>query len=120
MAEMLKAACIGLRHPHALGLVGTFQQLDGVEVVAYCEDPDGLFYRRETEGGGILHMLGGHWLEVFRFLMGCEVTAVTAVCRPVVGCMGEEMDDVSVVGLEFANGAVGSLQMGYLQALPGG
>ena len=47
-------------------------------------DPTGFMYRNETEGGGILHMLGGHYLEVMRFLMGCEVKAVQAMAgRPV-------------------------------------
>ena len=246
----LKAACVGLRHGHASGLTGTFKLLEGVEVVAFCEDtdmekldalrennpdvrlytsveeliekeefevacvalpanevpgvgiklanagkhflmekqfarnteemrplvdavqansvkvlahypwrahpavksikdhleegtlgrplaihaqlvtsqvrpgfrgPEGLAYRNDTEGGGILHMLGGHWLEAMRFLMGGEVTSVQAVCRSVNGFMeGENMDDVSVVAMEFENGAVGNLYMGYLQAASGG
>ncbi|MDA1142839.1 MAG: Gfo/Idh/MocA family oxidoreductase [Planctomycetota bacterium] len=249
MADKLKAACIGLRHGHAKGLIGTFNQLEGVEVVAYCEDtafdaldalketypgakyfrevdelldqedfdvacvalpavevppvgtklakagkhflmekqfartakemqpmveairdngvkvlahypwrrhpavmamksylaggafgrplalhaqlvtsqvrpglrnPESFAYTKESEGGGILHMLGGHWLEAIRYLMGCEVSAVTAMCRPVVGNMGEDMDDITVAGLEFENGATGSLQAGYLQAAGGG
>ena len=41
----LKAVCIGLQHGH-MGTIGpvkpgwihTFRQLEGVEVVAYCED----------------------------------------------------------------------------------
>lgn len=249
MSKVLKAACIGLRHGHASGLIGTFKQLSGVQVVAFCEDsdaaalerlrasdknarfytrlddllqqeafevacvalpasevpaagaklaragkhfimekqfartaadmipmvqaiekhrvkvlahfpwrrhpvireikrmldegllgkplamhaqlvttqvrpglrdPQGLFHRHDTEGGGILHMLGGHWIEAMRYLMGCEVSAVSAFCRPVVGNMqGENMDDASVVGLEFANGAVANLHMGYLQAVGG-
>src|SRR4029079_7556865 len=32
---------------------------------------------------------------------------------------GENMDDVSVLGLEFANSAVGALHMGYLEAVRG-
>ena len=36
----LKAACVGLRHGHASGLTGTFKLLEGVEVVAFCEDTD--------------------------------------------------------------------------------
>ena len=45
--DTLKAAIIGLRHPHAgtigpstPGYIHSFRQLDGVEVVAYCEDTD--------------------------------------------------------------------------------
>ena len=49
IANPLRAAFIGLRHPHALGLVGTFQQLDGVEVVAYCEDTEGAALERMRE-----------------------------------------------------------------------
>src|SRR5438034_6144932 len=40
MASVLKAACVGLRHGHARGLIGTFKQLEGVQVTAYCEDTD--------------------------------------------------------------------------------
>jgi predicted dehydrogenase len=95
-------------------------QLVTTQVRPGLRNPHDLAYRDDTEGGGILHMEGGHWLEAMRFLMGCEVAAVTAVCRPVVGFMaGQNMDDVSVLGLEFANGAVGMLHVGYLEAMRG-
>ena len=41
-------------------------------------------YRPETEGGGMLHWLGQHFLEVLSFLGG-DVRQVSAMCAPVVG-----------------------------------
>ena len=43
----LKTAMVGMRHGHMgkvgpdyVGYIGTFRQLEGVEIVAYCEDTD--------------------------------------------------------------------------------
>ena len=36
-------------------------------------------YRNETAGGGALHYVGCHHLELMRFLMGCEVKSVQAM-----------------------------------------
>ena len=33
----------------------------------------------DTEGGGVLHMLGGHYLELMRHLLQCEVKTVQAL-----------------------------------------
>jgi predicted dehydrogenase len=77
------------------------------------------FFRWESEGGGMLHYLGGHLLEIFCYLLG-DVEAVSAVCAGVVGNLEPypTMDDVSSVSLKFANGAVGTFHTGYLQAAP--
>ncbi|MBI2194762.1 MAG: Gfo/Idh/MocA family oxidoreductase [Planctomycetes bacterium] len=120
------------RHPAVMALKGLLDsgklgrplaalaQLVTTQVGPGMRNPRDMAYRADTEGGGILHMEGGHWLEALRFLLGCEVRAVSALCRPVVGNMrGENMEDVSVVGLEFESGAVVNLHMGYLQALGG-
>jgi predicted dehydrogenase len=76
-------------------------------------------FRLESEGGGMLHYLGGHFLEVICYLLG-DVEAVSAVCAGVVGNLEPHprMDDVSSVSLRFANGAVGTFHTGYLQAVP--
>jgi predicted dehydrogenase len=77
-------------------------------------------YRPETEGGGMLHWLGQHFLEVLSFLGG-DVRQVSAMCAPVVGNMDPDprMDDVSVLAIRFASGAMGALHVGYLNAAPG-
>ncbi len=77
-------------------------------------------YRPETEGGGMLHWLGQHFLEVLSFLGG-DVRQVSAMCAPVVGNMAPDprMDDVSVLAFRFASGAMGALHVGYLNAASG-
>ena len=77
-------------------------------------DPTHFFYRDETEGGGMLHMLGGHHLEVMRFLMGCEVKAVQAMLGRPIGHIEEPLEDLAMVALEYENGAYGSIVTGYL------
>src|SRR6266542_4943273 len=59
-------------------------------------NPAGFAYRAETEGGGMLHWLGAHFLEAMCALMG-DVQAVSAICAPVVGNIQPDprLDDVS-------------------------
>jgi predicted dehydrogenase len=80
-------------------------------------DPEHWMYRHETEGGGILHMEGGHWLTLFRFFSQAEVKSVTALCGRVDRTIEAGLEDVATVALEFNNGVHACLHMGYL--LPG-
>ena len=83
-------------------------------------DPEHFVYRNETEGGGIMHMLGGHFLELMRFLMGCEVKAVQAMNGRPVGYIDEPLEDLCIAAFEYENGAFGSMHSGYLQRVGGG
>ena len=80
-------------------------------------DPQHWMYRKAGEGGGILHMEGGHWLTLFHFFSGAQVKSVTALCNRVNGNIEEGLEDVATVALEFTNGVHAVLHMGYL--LPG-
>ena len=77
-------------------------------------DPSHFMYGKHTEGGGILHMLGGHYIEVMRFLMGCEIKSVQAMPGRPIGHIEEPLEDVAIVAYEFENGALGSMHCGYL------
>jgi predicted dehydrogenase len=77
-------------------------------------DPKHFMFRDDTEGGGILHMLGGHYLEAMRFLAGCEVKAVQAMAGRPAGVIDEPLEDVGIMAMEYENGAFGSLHAGYL------
>ena len=79
-------------------------------------DPSHFMYGADTEGGGVLHMLGGHYIELMRHLMQCEVKTVQALMGRPVGHIDEPLEDVAVVALEYENGALGSLHAAY--ALP--
>lgn len=77
-------------------------------------DPQQWLYRRATQGGGMLHMEGSHWLSLMRFFAQAEVRSVMALCSNVAGVILDDMEDVSTVALEFTNGIHASLHMGYL------
>jgi predicted dehydrogenase len=82
-------------------------------------NPAGFAYRAETEGGGMLHWLGAHFVEAMCALFG-DVRSVSAIAAPVVGNMERDprMDDVTSLSLLYENGAVGTLHTGYLNAAP--
>ena len=75
-------------------------------------DPGAFSYRDATQGGGILHHLGGHHLEAMRFLMG-EVKAVQAMVGRPVGHIEAPLEDVAMAALEYENGAFGTLHEGF-------
>ena len=51
-------------------------------------------YRLDTQGGGVLHHMGCHHLDLMRGVMGCEVKSVQATMGRPVGNMEEPLEDV--------------------------
>ena len=82
-------------------------------------DPQSFLFTDAGEGGGVLHMLGCHYLEVMRYLMGCEIKSVQAMTGRPVGFIDEPLEDVALVTMEYENGAYGTMHAGYLQAARG-
>lgn len=69
-------------------------------------------FSQELAGGGILHWLGCHWLDLLRFVTGQEVVLVSALlrtCDPDI-----TVEDVACLALELQGGAIGTLRAGYL------
>ena len=79
-------------------------------------DPQHWMYRKESQGGGILHMEGGHWLTLFHYFTGAQVKSVTALCSRLTDAIEPGLEDVATVALEFDNGVHALLHMGYLLA----
>ena len=82
-------------------------------------DPKKWLFSQAQAGGGILSWLGCHYIDMLRFITGEEIVSVMA---EVATRSGEAIDveDVAVLSLRFASGAVGSLHAGYMLALSGG
>ncbi len=78
-------------------------------------EPTHFMFTAENEGGGVLHMLGGHYIEFTRHLVQCEVKSVQALTGRPVGYIDEPLEDVAVVAMEYENGALGSLHAAYTQ-----
>ena len=90
-----------------------------VKVAPGHRDPQQWLYRRATEGGGMLHMEGGHWITLMRYLAGDEVQSVIALCSRTGVGIQDDLEDVSTVAMQFRGGLHGSLHMGYLLPLVG-
>lgn len=81
-------------------------------------DPSSWLFKRALSGGGVLSWLGCHQLDMMRFVSGDEIVSVSA---EVATRSGEAIDveDVAVLALRFASGAVGLLHMAYALRLSG-
>ncbi len=99
----------------ALGkLLAMEARLVTIQVGPGLREPDHWMYRRETEGGGILHMEGGHWLTLFQMFAQARVRSVTALCSRRTDEIQEGVEDAATVALEYENGVHACLHMGYL------
>jgi predicted dehydrogenase len=78
-------------------------------------EPTHFMFTAANEGGGVLHMLGGHYIEFMRHLMQCEVKSVQALTGRPLGYIDDPLEDVAVVAMEYENGALGSLHAAYAQ-----
>jgi predicted dehydrogenase len=100
------------------GLLGRLLDMEArlvtVQVKPGLRDPHHWMYRQAGEGGGILHMEGGHWLTLFHYFSGARVKSVTALCSRVTSDSEEGLEDVATVALAFTNGVHACLHMGYL------
>ena len=82
-------------------------------------DPGSLMYTNEEEGGGILHMLACHSVEVMRYLIGSEVKYAQGMTSRPIGYIDEPLEEIAIATFEYENGALGSLHAGYLQRVKG-
>lgn len=70
-------------------------------------------FSRTASGGGILHWLGCHWLDLIRFVTDAEVRSVSAFTANVAG-QAIDVEDYAVVTMETGDGTVANLVTGYL------
>lgn len=102
----------------AEGLLGRLLAIEArlvtTQVRGGLRDPAHWMYRSASQGGGILHMEGGHWLALFHYFTGAQVKSVTALCNRLTDQIEDGLEDVATVALEFDNGVHALLHMGYL------
>ncbi|MBX3014912.1 MAG: Gfo/Idh/MocA family oxidoreductase [Caldilineaceae bacterium] len=105
----------------AQGLIGPLisTEMRMITTQVKMRNPQNWLFRHAQSGGGILSWLGCHYIDLMRYITGDEVVSVMA---EVATRSGEAIDveDVAVLSLRFASGAVGSLHTGYMMALSGG
>jgi len=96
---------------------GQLGRLVAVEAVfaassVVVRDPANLLFDRELMGGGILSWLGIHDIDALLWLTGEPITEVSALMGS-VGAPGLQVEDVASVGVRFAGGAIGTIQLSY-------
>jgi predicted dehydrogenase len=76
-------------------------------------DPNHWFFQREMTGGGILHWLGCHWIDLFNLVSGSEAQSVNAMLETRSG-EAIDVEDVASVSLAYESGMVASLHCAYV------
>jgi predicted dehydrogenase len=86
----------------------------------YAQGGAGWMLRKARSGGGAMHNLGVHWIDLFRWLLEDEVVEVMG--RSIHFGAGYDVEDAALALITFARGAVLTLDISYSvpDALPGG
>jgi UDP-N-acetyl-2-amino-2-deoxyglucuronate dehydrogenase len=97
-----------------LGKLLTVEAIFTTSSVSVRSPTNGIF-DRERSGGGILHWLGVHDIDLMLWATGDEIVEVQAMMAN-VGGHPIEVEDAISVGLRFVSGALGTIHYAY--ALP--
>ena len=100
------------------GYLGTVHTVEARMVTTTVEarNPRHYLFDKARSGGGIVHWLGCHHIDLLRFLLDQEVDAVAALTATVTP-HAISVEDVALAVLRFSGGSLGSLHQGYL--IPG-
>jgi predicted dehydrogenase len=97
------------------GLLGDLMSADITFLTASVprRDPNHWFFKREMTGGGILHWLGCHWIDLLSLVTGSEAASVNAMLETRSG-EAIDVEDVAAVSLAYDNGMIASLHCAYV------
>ncbi|CAN5620852.1 Gfo/Idh/MocA family oxidoreductase [soil metagenome] len=97
------------------GLLGDLMSADISFMTANVQrrDPNHWFFQREMTGGGILHWLGCHWIDLFNLVTGSDATSVNAMLET-RSVYPIDVEDVASVSLAYGNGMIASLHCAYV------
>ena len=82
-------------------------------------DPSNMIFSRERMGGGVLHWLGNHYLDLMLWLSGEPIMEVQAMSGT-VGGDAIDVEDVISMAVRYAGGAVGTVHFAYALPRSGG
>jgi predicted dehydrogenase len=81
--------------------------------------PENQIFSREKSGGGVLHWLGIHDLDILLWLTGERVVEVQAMAGTVNG-EAIDVEDVISLALRYESGAIGTVHYAYALPRPAG
>ena len=111
----LAPAVCEMRRMVAAGALGRVVSIEGRMVTSSVEqrNRDHWLFSKEVAGGGILHWLAIHTIDLIRFTTGLEYDSVSAHVAT-LSDTGVDVEDTAAVSFSMSNGAVGSLHAGYM------
>ena len=101
-----------LRLGGALGrIVST--EISMITTSVQSRNPKHWLFNKKIAGGGMLHWLGCHQIDLIRYVTGEEIVSVIASCKTL---SGEDIDveDVASVTLGLSQGGIATIHAGYL------
>ncbi len=78
-----------------------------------ARNPEHWFFRKEMTGGGILHWLGCHWIDLLHMVSGSEATRVSARLETRSG-EAIDVEDIGSLAIDYDNGMLASLHCAYV------
>ena len=111
----LAPAVCEMRRMVSAGALGRVVSIEGRMVTSSVEqrNKDHWLFSKEVAGGGILHWLAIHTIDLVRFTTGLEYDSVSAHVAT-LSDTGVDVEDTAAVSFSMSNGAVGSLHAGYM------
>ena len=99
----------------AAGVLGRIVSIEGRMVTSTVQqrNPDHWLFDRALAGGGILHWLAIHTVDLIRYISGLEYRSVSAHKATLSGT-DIDVEDVLAASFCMDNGALGSLHAGYV------
>ena len=97
------------------GALGRIVSIEGRMVTSSVQqrDPGHWLFDKERAGGGILHWLAIHTIDLIRYISGLEFTGVAGM----VATLSDaeiDVEDMAAVSFTMSNGALGNLHAGYV------
>lgn len=107
-------AAVDLRRLREAGIFGRplAAELRMVTSQVRFRNPEHWLFSRELGGGGILHWLGCHYLDLMRYLLGDDITHVSALTGTLNG-FPLEVEDTAAVAIRWSSGALATFSSGY-------
>ena len=104
-----------LRKLVASGVLGDIVSIEGRVMTSTVQqrDPDHWLFDRALSGGGILHWLAIHTVDLVRYVTGLEYRSVSAHKATLSGT-GVDVEDILAASFSMENGAIGQIHAGYV------
>ncbi|MHB1294962.1 MAG: Gfo/Idh/MocA family protein [Anaerolineae bacterium] len=97
------------------GLLGRLVSIEArwIATSVALRHPEHFLFSQARSGGGMLHWLGSHWLDLMRWCTSSEVAEVAATLSTSSDA-GIDVEDTASLALRYDNGMLGSLHCAYV------